>query len=89
MEGGTSRLESPQVHETPGLKRKRSPINDEPPTVRQGPPPPQGGMVTQINYLMKARPEKLRLIEGDSDTFGDVLEMIDNYEGLWSLKFDL
>jgi hypothetical protein len=82
MEGGLSRLESPQVQENLGLKRKRSPINDEPPAVRQGPPLPQGGMVTPINYLIKARPEKLKLIEGDAGTFGDVLEMIDNYEGL-------
>jgi hypothetical protein len=82
MEGGPSRLESPQVQENPGLKRKRSPINDESSAVRQGPPPPHGGMVTQINYLVKARPEKLKLIEGDAETFGDILEMIDSYEGL-------
>ena len=36
--------------------------------------------VTHINYLMKARGERLRLIEGDSETFADVLGMIDDYE---------
>ena len=39
------------------------------------------GVVTQINYLAKAVNEKLRLIEGDSETFGDVLSLIDDYEG--------
>jgi hypothetical protein len=38
--------------------------------------------VTQINYLVKARSERLRLIEGDAETFGDVLGMIDDYEGM-------
>ncbi|EHL01045.1 hypothetical protein M7I_3007 [Glarea lozoyensis 74030] len=80
MESSTARLESPQVQETPGLKRKRSPINDEPSAVRQGHPPPPAGMVTPINYLVRARPQKLGLIEGDAETFGDVLEMIDSYE---------
>jgi hypothetical protein len=38
--------------------------------------------VTQINYLVKARSERLRLIEGDAETFGDVLGMVDDYEGM-------
>ena len=32
---------------------------------------------------MKAKSEKLRLIEGDKETFGDVLGMIDDYEGMY------
>jgi hypothetical protein len=40
--------------------------------------------VTQINYLVKARNDKMKLIEGDSETFNDVLSLIDDYEGkLW------
>jgi hypothetical protein len=37
----------------------------------------------QINYLVKASGEfeRLRLIEGDPETFRDVLGMIDDYEG--------
>ncbi len=45
------------------------------------------GNVTQINYVMKAKPEKLRFLEGGSESFGDVLGMIDDYEGeltFWS-----
>jgi hypothetical protein len=34
-----------------------------------------------INYLTRARTENLLLVEGDSETFGDVLEMLDSYEG--------
>jgi hypothetical protein len=39
------------------------------------------GNVTQINYLMKTKNDKLKLIEGDSETFANVLSMIDEYEG--------
>jgi hypothetical protein len=56
------------------LKRKRSPDDIGP--ARVG-----GHPVTQINYLVKARPERLRLIEGDAESFGEVLGMIDDYEG--------
>lgn len=35
----------------------------------------------QINYLIKAPAEKVRVIEGNSDTFGDILDLIDEYEG--------
>jgi hypothetical protein len=68
------------------LKRKRSPG----PLPEEGRPPHPGpgtasmtpATVTQINYLVKARSERLRLIEGDAETFGDVLGMIDDYEGM-------
>lgn len=30
---------------------------------------------------MKARHDKMKLIEGDSETFNDVLGLIDDYEG--------
>jgi hypothetical protein len=62
-------------------KRKRSPGDDGGATSRQLPNPPISHGMTQINYLVKATGEKLRLIEGDSETFADVLGMIDDYEG--------
>ncbi|KAH8811382.1 hypothetical protein F5884DRAFT_876615 [Xylogone sp. PMI_703] len=66
-------------------KRKRSP-SDSPPQVHpvpQPPPPSQSGNGTvQINFMSRARPDKLRLIDGDSETFGDVLSLIDDYEGV-------
>jgi hypothetical protein len=30
---------------------------------------------------MKARSDRMKLVEGDSETFGDVLALIDDYEG--------
>ena len=87
-------MESPNP-ETGAIKRKRSPV-DGASAPRQIPHPPMGhGMgpgvgvgagagpanVTQINYLIKARGGRLRLIEGDSETFADVLGIIDDYEG--------
>lgn len=73
-------MESP-IHggeQSTGAKRKRTPIADSapPPSIHT-----TSTGVTQINYLVKARPEKLRIIEGDADTFADVLGMIDDYEG--------
>jgi hypothetical protein len=62
--------------ETIGSKRKRSPIDD---VVTRSAPVHQGNL--PINYMMKAKSEKLRLIEGDSETFGDILGVIDDYEG--------
>lgn len=35
----------------------------------------------QTNYLTKARNGKMTLIEGDSEEFGNILSMIDDYEG--------
>lgn len=69
---------------TSGAKRKRTPGPEE---GRQSVPPPiagsaAAGHVSPINYLMRAKADRLRLIEGDSETFGDVLETIDDYEGM-------
>jgi hypothetical protein len=52
------------------------------------PPPPHSAHVAPggsplINYLVKSSPERLRLIHGDDDTFKDVLEMINKYEGMF------
>ncbi|TVY47888.1 hypothetical protein LCER1_G008179 [Lachnellula cervina] len=58
-----------------GLKRKRTPDD-------VGRPRPGVGNVTQINYLVKSRAERLQLIDGGADTFGEVLGMIDDYEGV-------
>jgi hypothetical protein len=68
------------------LKRKRSPgpLPEEGRSAHPGPGTASmtPANVTQINYLVKARSERLRLIEGDAETFGDVLGMIDDYEGM-------
>lgn len=46
--------------------------------------------VTQINYLIKAKREKMPLIEGDSETFKNILALMDDYEGLLRvLKLEL
>lgn len=72
------------VPESIGFKRKRSPIEEA--ATRPPPPAVHMGGVTQINYMMQARNEKLRLIEGDIETFSDVLGMIDDYEGQFRLN---
>ncbi|KAI1392180.1 uncharacterized protein F4822DRAFT_389870 [Hypoxylon trugodes] len=46
------------------------------------PPPPQSGNIAPINYLSKAQSVKLKLIQGDSDTFSDVLTLVNEYEGV-------
>jgi hypothetical protein len=71
-------MESPNPEPSAGAKRKRTPIPEtaSAPAIHPGPT-----TVTQINYLARASAEKLKLIEGDAETFGDVLSMIDDYEG--------
>lgn len=87
----------PPNPEAGAIKRKRSPVDDasaprqipHPPMSHGMAPGPGPGVgagagsanVTQINYLMKARDERLKLIEGDPETFTDVLGMLDDYEG--------
>ena len=39
------------------------------------------GSHVPINFLSKAHPTKLKLIQGDPDTFSDVLTLINEYEG--------
>jgi hypothetical protein len=39
--------------------------------------------LAQINYLVRVKGGRLRLVEGDNETFGDVLGMIDDYEGMF------
>lgn len=83
-------MESPNSEQQPGLKRKRSPVpggaGEEgwPVIATAGGAAPKTsvGNVTQINYLVRAKAERLRFIEGDGETFGDVLGMIDDYEGM-------
>ncbi|KAI5867685.1 hypothetical protein GGS23DRAFT_549459 [Durotheca rogersii] len=45
------------------------------------PPPPQS---VPINYLSKAHSVKLKLIQGDGETFSDVLTLVNEYEGVLS-----
>ena len=82
-------MESPNLEQQAGLKRKRSPVppgeDGRPAAPAGGAPKGNAGTITQIIDLVQARSERLRLIEGDSETFGDVLGMIDDYEGMfWS-----
>jgi hypothetical protein len=84
-----SKMESPNSEHQAGLKRKRSPVpgacgeEGRPAAASAAGVPKIGiGNVTQINYLVRAKAERLRLIEGDGETFANVLGMIDDYEGM-------
>ncbi|KAJ8066719.1 hypothetical protein OCU04_004112 [Sclerotinia nivalis] len=74
--------------ETQGEKRKRSPESSGSQghgRITQAPRLGENAAPTaaaQINYLVKARSDRLKLVEGDSETFGDVLGMLDEYEGV-------
>ncbi|KAI8627040.1 hypothetical protein F5Y19DRAFT_186381 [Xylariaceae sp. FL1651] len=78
-------------------KRKRDTADDNGSQVHADripqPPPPQSGNTIPINYLSKAHAVKLKLIQGDGDTFSDVLGLINEYEGVLnrheSLAFNL
>ncbi|KAH8767052.1 hypothetical protein BGZ57DRAFT_492112 [Hyaloscypha finlandica] len=82
-------MESPNSEHQAGLKRKRSPVPSAggeegrlAAASAAGVPKTGVGNVTQINYLVRAKAERLRLIEGDGETFANVLGMIDDYEGV-------
>jgi hypothetical protein len=50
------------------------------------------GNVTSINYLAKARTDRLKLIDGDSEEIANMLGLIDEYEGkshlhLYAIKY--
>ncbi|KAI0894428.1 hypothetical protein F4806DRAFT_122703 [Annulohypoxylon nitens] len=62
-------------------KRKRDISDDNADRIPQ-PPPPQPGNIAPINYLSKAHSVKLKLIQGDSETFSDVLALVNEYEGV-------
>lgn len=67
-----------------GVKRKRSP-GDVLPQSRPQPPAPSAtasNAAGLINYLTRQKNEKLKLIEGDNTTFSDVLQLLDEYEGI-------
>ncbi|KAI1755808.1 hypothetical protein F4782DRAFT_369860 [Xylaria castorea] len=77
-------------------KRKRDVADDNGSQVHDRipqPPPPQSGNTVPINYLSRSLAVKLKLIQGDSDTFSDVLGLINEYEGVLnrheSLAFNL
>jgi hypothetical protein len=77
--------------ETTGVKRKRTPESSSSSHQGQIAQAPRlgesmgSGSVTQINYLVQSKNSKLlKLIEGDSETFADVLGMLDDYEGMLS-----
>ncbi|GAW15419.1 hypothetical protein ANO14919_048280 [Xylariales sp. No.14919] len=77
-------------------KRKRDIADDNGSQVHDRipqPPPPQSGNTVPINYLSKSLVVKLKLIQGDSDAFSDVLGLINEYEGVLnrheSLAFNL
>jgi len=69
--------------ENQAVKRKRSPVEIVQPSPRLIPQSGPGAVnVTQINYLAKTEGDKMQLIKGDSETFADVLDLIDDYEGV-------
>lgn len=39
------------------------------------------GNTVPINYLSRSLAVKLKLIQGDSETFSDILSLINEYEG--------
>jgi hypothetical protein len=39
------------------------------------------GNQVPINYLSRTNPAKLKLIQGDTDAFADVIALINEYEG--------
>jgi len=80
--------------EATGIKRKRTPDSStsshqsqSQSQITQAPrlgEPVGSGAVTQINYLVPSKNKQLlKLIEGDSETFADVLGMLDDYEGIF------
>ncbi|KAI1349678.1 hypothetical protein F5Y01DRAFT_305843 [Xylaria sp. FL0043] len=77
-------------------KRKRDIADDNGSQVHDRipqPPPPQSGNTVPINYHSRSLGVKLKLIQGDSDAFSDVLGLINEYEGVLnrheSLAFNL
>ncbi|RKF64072.1 putative transcription factor cys6 [Erysiphe neolycopersici] len=72
-------MESHEIESARSTKRKRSPVRYpiEENAGRSG-----QGNVTMINYMTKTRSERLRLMEGDNETFSDVLGLIDDYESV-------
>jgi len=46
------------------------------------PLPPQSAKQTPINYFSRAQSGRLSLLQGDSDSFSDVLTLIGEYEGV-------
>lgn len=82
----------PHTHEVDTPKRKRE-IDDnggQATLVERipQPPPPQSGNGA-INYLTRSHPNKLKLIHGDCDIFGDIISLISDYEGVLSRQESL
>ncbi|KAI1178847.1 hypothetical protein F4777DRAFT_535871 [Nemania sp. FL0916] len=66
-------------------KRKRDATDDGSSQIHDRipqPPPPQSGNAVPINYLSRSLAGKLRLVQGDSDSFSEVLGLINEYEGV-------
>ncbi|KAG9234506.1 hypothetical protein BJ875DRAFT_376302 [Amylocarpus encephaloides] len=68
-------------------KRKRIPINDESSSRRPMarptlPPAAVSTSVPPINFCVKARTDKLDLVDADAETFSTVLGIIDEYDGV-------
>ncbi|KAL2888115.1 C6 finger domain-containing protein [Ceratocystis lukuohia] len=66
------------------LKRKRNAHEASVPTDLIPRPMPSHIDTAPINYLAQNSMEKLRLIQGDRDTFTDILGLIEDYEGVLS-----
>ncbi|QSZ34639.1 hypothetical protein DSL72_007493 [Monilinia vaccinii-corymbosi] len=88
--------------ESHGEKRKRSPessvgqaghgrVAQAPPRLseRLGGESATSMAANQINYLAKVGSDRLKLIEGDPESFGEILSRIDEYEGVLNRRESL
>ncbi|KAL2758370.1 hypothetical protein ACRALDRAFT_1074992 [Sodiomyces alcalophilus JCM 7366] len=74
------------VSDSQGLQKRKRDMDDtgtrssQSDRIPQPPPPVPSGDLSRINYLAKTVLGKLDLIPGESDTFADVLGLINSYE---------
>ncbi|KAK0633721.1 hypothetical protein B0T14DRAFT_79585 [Immersiella caudata] len=73
---------SPADAAPPDLRKRKREADDGHSDRIPQPPPPQSGNGAVINYLSKANANKLPLVSGDSETFSNVLSLINDYEGV-------
>ncbi|KAK1830269.1 hypothetical protein QBC39DRAFT_116387 [Podospora conica] len=81
MPGGHGAGDAPSQGDHHLNKRKRDGDDGRSDRIPQ-PPPPQSGNGGPINYLARSSHAKLPLIQGDSDSFSEVLSLLKEYEGI-------
>ncbi|KAJ3475660.1 hypothetical protein NLG97_g9383 [Lecanicillium saksenae] len=82
------------MSQTPDLEHKRKRSAIESGSGQHNYPSPQQNPLQQshggyINFLPRPNAERLALIQGDGDTFGDILNLLADYEGMHSLQLRL